>query len=260
MKISKVPSDRGHYFVSSSEDFNQINPIDYYADIHISIRILLEREILIAKKPPVTLKAMEAFLYKRALHEWGIELEKMLKVSVPENFILLLTSESKKEQVRLLKDQSLTPEQLSSFLIKAYLNHGYLLSQFSREHLHNGLENVKLPTVIHIDGENVRKVGDTLLTDGQLTQLIKHRKVVVVKFLDNGTNWHCFFLTYKSISGKESWKNGQPHFHYISDKFGITREKVEESLKSKYYKLGALPHIDFKGYRDDKNDSYSITP
>ena len=57
---------------------------------------------------------------------------------------------------------------------------------------------------------------------------------------------------YTNLKGKESWKDGQPHFHYISDKFGIPREKVVEQLKSNNYSLGCLPHIDIIGYRDKK--------
>ena len=43
------------------------------------------------------------------------------------------------------------------------------------------------------------------------------------KFIDKEDEWHCLFLTYDSIRGKESWNGGQPHYHYISDKFGIPR-------------------------------------
>ena len=52
-------------------------------------------------------------------------------------------------------------------------------------------------------------------------------------------------IFYKSIRGGEkSWKDGQPHFHCISDKFSISRTDVVKQLQSKKYKLGSLPHID----------------
>ena len=82
------------------------------------------------------------------------------------------------------------------------------------------------------------------MTDGELVQAVDHRKRTISKFLDKNGSWHCFFLTFDSRKGKESWKGGQPHYHYISDKFGIPRSKVVKELKSKKYKLGALPHID----------------
>lgn len=88
--------------------------------------------------------------------------------------------------------------------------------------------------------------------NGQLKQVIEQRKVIVSKFLDKGSEWHCLLLTYDSLKGKESWKNGQPHYHYISSKFRIPRDKVVEQLKSSSYNLGSLPHIDLLEYRDKK--------
>jgi hypothetical protein len=82
--------------------------------------------------------------------------------------------------------------------------------------------------------------------------VVEHRKVIISKFLDNKTAWHCFFLTFKSIRREESWQDGQPHFHYISDKFGISRENVIVQLKSKDYNLGTLPHIGLLDYGDNK--------
>jgi len=58
------------------------------------------------------------------------------------------------------------------------------------------------------------------------------------------------FLTFDSLKGNETWRDGQAHYHYISDKFGIPRQKVVEQLKSGKYRLGTLPHIDLVGYRD----------
>lgn len=109
-----------------------------------------------------------------------------------------------------------------------------------------------MPKLVEIKDDKVSKVGNTTLTDGQLKQAVDHRKVVVAKFIDKEDEWHCIFLTYDSIRGKESWKGGQPHYHYISDKFGIPRAEVLNQLKSRIYNLGSLPHIDLVGYRDEK--------
>lgn len=54
----------------------------------------------------------------------------------------------------------------------------------------------------------------------------------------------------KSIIGKESYKNGQPHLHYISDKWNIKRKNIIEQLNSREYKLPSLPHIDFHTHRN----------
>jgi hypothetical protein len=82
--------------------------------------------------------------------------------------------------------------------------------------------------------------------------------VKVAKIIENDEEWHCFFLTYNSIAGKENWENGQPHFHYVSNLFGIKKEDLIEQIKSKEYKLGNLPHIALKGYGVQPGDKASI--
>ena len=194
---------------------------------------------------------IEHFIQSKAIKSWMNELDEINSVKIPENLILLLTSSSKKEQIKLLKDITITPDQLIAFILKAGRDFGYSLSQYSSEHMHNRLNKDDMPKLVHLKDDNVYKVGKTSLTDGQLKQAIEHRKVTVSKFLDNNKNWHCLFLTFDSIRGKEAWKSGQPHYHYISDKFGIPREEVVMQLKSKKYKLGNLPHIDLLHYRDE---------
>lgn len=86
------------------------------------------------------------------------------------------------------------------------------------------------------------------MSDGQLKHAIKFRKVIVAKVLDKGDEWHCFYLTFKSIAGEESWKNGQPHYHYLSDKWGISREELVRQIKSDKYPSTSV-HIDLLDYR-----------
>jgi hypothetical protein len=70
---------------------------------------------------------------------------------------------------------------------------------------------------------------------------------MIAKFIGDDRNWHCFFTNYKSLKGKEkTYKNGQPHFHYISDKWGLTRDEVIEQLGKRKYKLpSSMPHLDY---------------
>ena len=81
---------------------------------------------------------------------------------------------------------------------------------------------------------------------------VEHRKVIVSKFLDKGDIWHCFFLTFKSLDGKENYHDGQPHLHYISSAWNIPRQEVKEQLTSKKYSLPSLPHIDFHTHRNPR--------
>lgn len=55
------------------------------------------------------------------------------------------------------------------------------------------------------------------------------------------------FVTYNSIGGKENWKEGQAHFHYISSAFGISKEEFIESMRSGKYKSTSV-HIDLLEY------------
>ena len=97
--------------------------------------------------------------------------------------------------------------------------------------------------------ESISIIGETTLKEGELKNVILHRKKIVANFLDKGNEWHCFYLTFKALAGKETWNKGQPHCHYLSDKFGVSREEVIQGIKT-----GNIPstpvHIGIKGYRE----------
>lgn len=253
MEISKIRTDKGDYIISKSHDIEYINPIEYYSESFIKPKIFFERELLLHRNS-YSIQDIDKFLLKRTTElqeEWQKELKEIVQMPIHQNFISLLKSASKKEQIQLLKGQSLTPKQLTAFIIKAWSDFGFLFSQFSVEHLHNE-KNETLPRVAEVKGASVKKFGDTTMTDGRLKDIINHRKVINAKFIDKGANWHCLFISYNSLRGRETWGNGQPHFHYISDKFELKRDKVVNDLKSKHYNLPSLPHIDLIGYRGEK--------
>ncbi len=97
----------------------------------------------------------------------------------------------------------------------------------------------------HLENNEVKIIGNTTLTKGQIKSAINQRHAVVAKFLDKGDKWHCFFQTYRSIRGMETGE--YPHLHYISHAWGLSREHVLRQLRSKNYKLpSSLPHIRFE--------------
>ena len=49
------------------------------------------------------------------------------------------------------------------------------------------------------------------------------------------------------MGGKENWKDGQPHFHYISSGFGISKNDFIESMRTGNYKSTSI-HIDLLEY------------
>lgn len=246
---------KGYYTMFVGTDFEYSNPIDFYSESFMRPRISLERDLLLSKKPPFPIHLLDDFLRRRALVEWNKKHQEILATEVPENFISLLQAESKGEQVKLLNGSSLTPDQLIAFIFRAWTDFGFSFSQYSVEHHHKGLDESALPKVIHIREDKVESIGDTSMSSGQLKQVIEQRKVIVSKFFDNGSNWHCFFTTFRSLRGEENWNDGQPHFHYISDKFGISREDTVNELKSKDYKLGNLPHIELLDYGQQPSET-----
>jgi hypothetical protein len=252
VKITKINDGSGTYTIFEASNFEYLNPIEHFSNILIETEVSIKMDIYKIKNPSLNIRIIENHLRNQAISYSKERLEKAMQVIIPEKLISLLTTRSKKEQLSLLKGLSINPEELLAFILKSYLSYGYLYSQYTSEHHHNGLEVENMPKLVEIKDDKVNKVGNTSLTDGQLKQAVNHRKVTVAKFIDKEDEWHCLFLTYDSIRGKESWKGGQPHYHYISDKFGIPRAEVLSQLKSRIYNLGSLPHIELTGYRDEK--------
>ena len=230
-------------------DFEYEKPIKHYGDTFIVKQMALggipNEELDGSKK--ITVNSRQIFV--EATKHWEEMLGKFKAIEVPDNLIKLLNSNKKSEQEALLKGIALTPDLLMAFLIKAE-EAGYTLSQYISEFSQKGLDLSKMPFAYEVkDDGSVKVFGDTEMSDGQLRQAIEHRKVKIAKILDNGDVWHCFFVTYKSLSGDETWLGQkQPHYHYISSSFGIQRAEVVSQIKSEKYKLGNLPHIKLEDY------------
>lgn len=239
-KETKIPFDNGFYSVKKYDDYELQNPIELIRNICIQSSKSFDRNILITKgfKNP-----SEKVLNKFATKRCNKKIQDFRKTKFPKKLISLLSATSKKEQVQCLKGLHLNYKQFYSFIFYAFENYDFKLSQYKSEHHHKGLDKSKLPEVIHIENDIVNITGKTELTEGQLRNVVKDRKVKVSKFLENEHNWHCFFFTFKSLKGEEKHNNGQPHFHYISNKWNISKEYVIKQLTSEKYSLPSLPHI-----------------
>lgn len=246
----KDSAGNGHYSLFEIEDFEFVDPVRQISSMFINSQILFEKDFLRMSGFPVDNPIGYQVLKKRAIEEWKQKYQAIKSVKFPKALISILTIDNKKDQIKVLKGLSIDSEQLLAFLITAGENFGYLYSQYRGEHLPRGLAEKKLPTVgeLQEDGKVV-SIGTTDMTAGQIKQSIEQRHVAVSRFLDKGNQWHCFFLTYKSLGGKENYKGGQPHLHYISNTWGLTRNFVVAQLKSKNYQLPSLPHIDFETKR-----------
>lgn len=250
LRIRKIPHHQnGDYTVYESSDFEYTDPVKHFRDVHLKVEFEFAKKYLLSIFPKFPAYLIEFESQRQALIEWEKSYKNYLNLELPKNFFELLNSDSKKEQIHLLKGQSITSDQLTALIIKAFINSEFTLSQYSASHYPQDIDPNDLPLITEIDNDDVIKIGKTSLSDSQLKHVVKFRNVTISKFLDNKKSWHCFFLTFKSIFGEESWHDGMPHVHYISDKFGLPRDKVVRELKNKNYKLGNLPHIIFNRYK-----------
>lgn len=230
-------------------DFVYEKPVKHYGDVFIVKQMVLRgipNEELNGDKKPSE-KSRQIFI--EATIHWQKMLQQFKVVEVPNGFLKLFGTNKKAEQENLLKGQILTPDILMGLLIKAE-EQGYTLSQYSSEFSQKGVDLSKMPFAYQVkENGEIQTFGEAKLSDGQLKQAIEHRKVKVAKILDKGDEWHCFFTTFKSLRGEETWLGEkQPHYHYISSAFDIDRSEVVKQMKSEKYKLGNLPHIKLEDY------------
>jgi len=245
----KAIDDNGYYLIFQNKDIEFTNPIEFFFKNNISRGItiwsnLTKKEFEVQDIPE---DIANKIIYENALNDWLIEYERINKTEIPHNFIALLSSSSKKEQIRLLKKQSLTPYVLLAFIFTAWEKFGFLFSEYKSEHYPKGTDKLDLPEFIHIDNDKVKIVGNSSLKEGELKQVIEHRKFINAKFIDKDKDWHCFFITSNSIGGKETWKYGQPHYHYISNQWGISRDEAVEKIISGNYPKTSV-HIELLGF------------
>lgn len=250
MGSEKIFDENGRGFIRifSTDKVEKVNPIEYYKTYELEKRAVSLRDLLSAKNPFLASQLDDKFFIKNAEETLVGFFEEFEKTEVNGNFLRLLETTRKKDQVSLLKGLSLNPNQLMSLIFKSYSDYGFLYSKYLFENQPKGFEGRKLPKLIHLKEDGtIEKVGETDLTDGELKNIIEHRKVIVSHFFEKDDLWHCFFLTYSSIGGKENWKDGQAHFHYISSAFGITKHDFVESMKTGNYKSTSI-HIDLLEY------------
>lgn len=248
------PNSSTRYSIYHVDDFEYVTPIEKMEQIIKESHFRILRDF-IALKSPITEDVVRRIIVPEVEKDWRKYYEKINNTKIPRQLLLLLTLTKKKDQVRCLKGLSIRAEQLLAFFFYAWKKHRFTYSQYSCEHLPNITDKTDLPQVFEVRKDDVEIIGETKLTKGQLKQTVDHRHALVAKFLDRGDVWHCFFTTFKSIGGRENWKGGQPHYHYISSGFGLSRKEVVDSLQSPEYGLGSLPHVDLLRYPGRNEES-----
>lgn len=253
MDTEKIYDENGQGFtrIFSSDKVEKVNPVEYYKTFELEKRAITLKDLFSVKNPYLTSQLSKDFFYKKAAETLEDFFE---QTPVHENFLKLLETTRKKKQIALLRGLSINPDELMSLIFKSHTEFGYLYSKYMFENMPAGLEGKKLPKLLNIKEDGtVIKVGETDLTDGELKNVIQHRKVIVSHFFEKDDIWHCFFLTYNSIAGKENHNYGQPHFHYISSSFGISKEDFIESMRIGNYKSTNV-HFDLLDYGNQPNN------
>lgn len=141
-----IPGQGGHYTIREYDDFEFVNPIHQVMNMYIGASMSFDRDILLLEGFDAPEDIMEKVLFKRAIQGWAIELKKYNSIKLPKNLLILLQTNKKKEQIKLLKDISLTSDELIAFIIYAHEKFGYTYSQYKASHHHKGLDISQLPT------------------------------------------------------------------------------------------------------------------
>ena len=239
------PDNPGAYYTMRDGSCEYVNPIYHSYKTFVSMRI--EYFKTFTNKRSLSF-ADELVLKNMALSEWHKHKAAVLAHQVPEGLLNLFGTDKKKVQIKLLANVKLTVEDFEALLFQAWEKFSFKMSKYIFQHDPVEFRAMKKPMVTFKKSDTeIKKVGTTDMSDNQLKALIEKRNVVVATVLDNGDEWHCLFLTHKSISGQELQHIDNPHMHYVSSAFGLTRDELINNFKQTRYRLDSV-HIPFEGY------------
>lgn len=213
---------------------NDVNcpPFDYFRLWHVQTTTSVFSDILKVKCP---IAIPESIIRKFMLEETDKMIaEQFGKTTANPQLHTLLTDNtlSYKDQNKLLKDLTLTASDLL-WLNKEAQEFGYLLDVYHEEKYPTKFDEKKHPLVFNqkADG-SIETIGETTMTEGEMRAMLQQRKVVQARVYHKGQTWHCFYFTFKGLAGEESGVMGsQPHYHYLSDKSGITWDDLVKRIK-----------------------------
>lgn len=206
-------------------------PFDYFRYSHAEIQFRVFNDKLKLKCP---VSFPEHIVRDFVLSEVDNMINEKMDSTKPNLAIskLLIDNDlSKKEQSALLKGVTLNADEFL-WLNKEAQELGYLLNIYHVEITPEKFNERNMPMCYHHKEDNtIDKIGSTDMSDGELRALLEQRKVLQARLYHKDEQWHCFFFTFKGLSGLESGILGsQPHWHYLSDKNGIVLAKIKECI------------------------------
>jgi hypothetical protein len=240
------PNKPGSYYEMMDGTCEFVNPV--YQAYEVFVETRLRYIIALSSKDQKISYDDFVVLKYYILIDWQEHKKNVFAHTVPKEFFELFGTSKKKDQIKLLANSTLSLEDFEAFMYQSWDPYGYKFSKYVFNHHPVEFEIKEKPKVIfRKSSTDIRTVGKTDMTKGQLNALIEKRNVIVANFFDKGEEWHCLFLTYKGITGKELDHLAEPHMHYISNAFGKSRSQVIESFEKTRYSLDSI-YIPFTGF------------
>ncbi len=242
------PKDNAVFGLVHGDDFENADPEEKLREQFFFTRIGIRRKNAYMQIHPALAQRMTSndeknimmHVFKLANQDATDEINRIKSVVLPGELLSIFEGLKKKQEEKLFETLLLTPEMFMALLIHAGSNHGYRYSFYTFAHNPTGTNISDVPRFAYKEegSEKIYLTDDSPLTEGQIRSLIDQRGTTVVKFLDKGSMWHCFFLTIRGHAGKE--KDHPPHMHYLSNSWGLTREAVLAELKQKTYSIPSV--------------------
>lgn len=207
-------------------------PFDFFRFSHTELQFQLFNDRLKLNCPyKIPEKKVRTFV----LDKVDKLIEEKLNATTPKPEIHQLLTDSSlsyKQQNSLLNNVSLSPTDIL-WLNREAQDLGYLLDIYHEEKFPKKFEEKQKPAVfIQNEDNTIKLMGTTNMTDGEMRALLEQRKVVQARIYHKDNHWHCFYFTYKGLAGEEGGVMGsKPHYHYLSDKSGITWEELLKRIK-----------------------------
>ena len=179
------------------------------------------------------------------------EIQEWLQKPCPDCMMALFHTSRKRDQERLLKGNSVTPEDLICWFLRGGRYNG-VFSQYSYDGGVPAEYRGKAPILIDATKvDYVEAIGHSTLSDAAMKHVVETQNKVIAQFLDlPDGRWYCFYRTHRGIAGRESGSRGQ-HMHFISSAYGNDRPSLVAGFKE-----GVCPsngfHVHLSGYWDEK--------
>jgi hypothetical protein len=193
VEIGKKNGFENYIIILSDDDILDIDPFLYMCSNNM-MRIAYKTMLLDSHRHNVD-------FYIPFAKKQSIEMvSSYSKIPVPIQLKNILHTKGKRNQEKLLKGFSFTPEEFISFLLFAGRN-SYTFSQiFYERDVPNDLKD-RIPIVIDASNDPITTIGKTDLSVDALKHIVREKKRIIAQFLTNNENWICFYRTSKGLSG-----------------------------------------------------------